>query len=108
MDRMAHTEILELSLVNWAGVVEIDVTMHRFDARWWTKTCGGGRTRDGWPANLVVGGMGKEASVMGAHRGSSSPVEKAGSWDKEAWTIFWSVGVDIVDVFVVVMQLSTT
>lgn len=39
---------------------------------------------------------------MGAHRGSSSPVEKAGSWDKEAWEIFWSVGVDIVDVFVVV------
>lgn len=63
MDRMAHTEILELTLVNWAGVAEIDATMHRFDARWWTKSCGGGRTRDGWPANLVVGGMGKEAGV---------------------------------------------
>lgn len=46
MDRMAHTEILELSLINWVGVVEIDVTMHRFDARWWTKSCERG-TDDG-------------------------------------------------------------
>lgn len=40
---MAHTEILEPSLINWMGVVEIDVTMHRFDARWWAKSCGRGR-----------------------------------------------------------------
>lgn len=43
MDRMAHTEMLELSLINWVGVVEIDVTMHRGNERWWTKSCGGGR-----------------------------------------------------------------
>lgn len=41
LDRMAHTEILELSLFNWA-VVEIAATMHQFDARGWVDEGSGG------------------------------------------------------------------
>lgn len=41
LDRMAHTEILELSLFNWT-VVEIAVTMHEFDAGGWVDEGSGG------------------------------------------------------------------
>lgn len=59
---------------------------------------------------LKVGGRWDEEggrSVMGAHRGSSSPIEEACSCGEEVWTIFWSADVDIVAVFVLAMQLPT-
>lgn len=51
---MAHTEILELSLINWV-VVEIAVTMHEFNVRRWMEVCGGGRA-DGSMVWKVRGG----------------------------------------------------
>lgn len=58
LDRMAHTEILELSLFNWAAV-EIAVTMHEFDARGWMRGVRGGRN-DGLMTSKVGGCWDKE------------------------------------------------
>lgn len=82
-DRMAHTEILGLSLINGAGA-EIAATMHEVDARRWAKD-GGGRERrwvdglEGWW--LVVGGTRKEAGVCWALTG----VELSSREDQWLW-----------------------